>query len=273
MHASRHAKLFVVGTLVTLGLLGLTPAGASSANISHSYHSGEVIQNGSLVSLDPQKASDVLLADSSNQTKLFGVAVATNDSLLAVNEGAENVQVATSGTANMLVSTLNGNIGVGDQIGTTPFKGIGAKAQPGDRVIGLAQTAFDGSQEGSIKQFVTDTKGNKTQISIGYVRVNIGLGTVAAASAVDKSTGLQKFAKSLTGHTVSTVRVVISMVIAIIAFLALVTLIYASIYGGIVSIGRNPLAKYAIMRSLISVLGMAAGMAAVTAFVIFMLLR
>jgi hypothetical protein len=273
MHPSRHAKLLVVCTFAALGVLGLTPAGASSANISHSYHSGEAVQDGSLVSLDAQGSSDVQPADTTNQTRLFGVAVKSDDSLLAVNAGAENVQVATSGTASVLVSTLNGPIKIGDQVSASPFKGIGAKAQPGDRVIGLAQTDFDGTQSGSIKQTVTDTKGRKQQVSVGYVRVNIGLGTVAISSSGEKVTGVQKFAKSLTGHTVSTVRVVIAMILALIAFLALVTLIYASIYGGIVSIGRNPLAKYSILRSLISVLGMAAGMAGVTAVVVYLLLR
>lgn len=273
MRPSRHAKLLVVGTFMVLGVLGLSPAGASSANISHSYHSGESVQEGSLVSLDPKVSSDVLPADTTNQARLFGVAVKSDDSLLAVNPGAENVQVATSGTASVLVSTLNGAITVGDQVGASPFKGIGARALPGGRVIGLAQTAFDGSQPGSIKQTVTDTKGHQQQVSVGYIRVNIGLGTVASSSSGDKVTGLQKFAKSLTGHTVSTVRVVISMILALVAFLALITLIYASIYGGIVSIGRNPLAKYAILRSLVSVLGMATGMAAVTALVIYLLLR
>jgi hypothetical protein len=227
MHPSRHAKLLVVCTFAALGVLGLTPAGASSANISHSYHSGEAVQDGSLVSLDAQGSSDVQPADTTNQARLFGVAVKSDDSLLAVNAGAENVQVATSGTASVLVSTLNGPIKIGDQVSA----------------------------------------------SVGYVRVNIGLGTVAISSSGEKVTGVQKFAKSLTGHTVSTVRVVIAMILALIAFLALVTLIYASIYGGIVSIGRNPLAKYSILRSLISVLGMAAGMAGVTAVVVYLLLR
>ncbi len=51
--------------------------------------------------------------------------------------------------------------------------------------------------------------------------------------------------------------------------LALITLIYASIYGSIVSIGRNPLAKYAVFRTLGSVLGLAALTAAISCLIIF----
>jgi hypothetical protein len=85
--------------------------------------------------------------------------------------------------------------------------------------------------------------------------------------------GLQRFARSLTGHEVSTPRIVISLVIAILTIVAIIVLMYAGIYGSIVSIGRNPLARVSIFRALSRVLAMAL-LAFVVAFgFIYLLLR
>ena len=262
-----------VGAISILTLLTLTPASASSANISHSYSSTVNIPNGSLVSLDPKQSNYVEPSNSSNGTQLLGVSVASSDSLLAIDPTNGQVQVATSGTVNALVSTLNGSINVGDQISVSPFNGIGMKAAPGSHVIGLAQTAFNDNTSGSTTQQITDKQGKSSQVFIGYVRLGIAIGTASTQGSDDQLNGLQKLSVGLTGHAVSTARVVISLVIAVVAFLALITLIYASIYGGIISIGRNPLAKYAIFRSVASVLGMVLLVAVVASLTIFFLLR
>jgi hypothetical protein len=256
----------------TLVVLGLAPVGASSANISHSFNSTDEVRIGSLVSLDSKQSDYVSLANSSNASKLLGVAVASNDSLLAVDAEEGKVQIATSGVANALASTLNGNIAVGDQIAVSPFDGVGMKASAGSKILGLAQTALNAGTDGVTTQSVTDKHGKTRQIIVGYVRINIGIGT--ATQGVDANlNSLQRLVRSITGHTVSAARAFISLAVAIVASLALITLIYASIYGSIVSIGRNPLAKYAVFRSLTSVLIMAVLTAGVASLTIFFLLR
>lgn len=266
-------RLFFTGTAVALTFIGLSPAGASSANISHSYNSNQDIQVGSLVSLDPNQSNYVEASNTNNGTQLLGIAVATDDSLLAIDAGSGKVQVATSGTADALVSTLNGNINVGDEIAVSPFNGIGMKATAGSHVIGLAQTSFNQSTSGSSNQTVTDKTGHTNHIVVGFVRLGIGIGTAASVGGANQLSALQKLGKGLTGHLVPTSRIVISIVIAVVAFLALITLIYASIYGGIISIGRNPLAKTAIFRTIGSVLGMVIVVAIVASVTIFFLLH
>lgn len=254
-------------------MLGLTPAGASSANISHSYHATSGIPNGSMVSLNASRTDYVELANTGNSSRLLGVAVATNDSLLAVDPTAGAIQVATSGTASTLVSTLTGPIKVGDQIAVSPFNGIGMKATSDSRIIGLAQTAFDGTSSQSVPQDVKDKSGKVTKIEVGYVRLSLGVGTSASVGSSPQLNSLQKANKALTGHVVSTARIVISLVVAFVSVLAIVVLIYASIYSSIISIGRNPLAKYAVFRTLSSVLGMAAMTGLVASVIIVLLLR
>jgi hypothetical protein len=260
---------------VALAIMGLAPAGASSANISHSYRTDTTITEGSIVSLDPGHQNYVVPANTDNGEKLLGVAVAGNDSLIAVdpNDNPGAVQVATTGSASALVSNLSGDIKVGDQIGVSPFSGIGMKALPGSRVIGLAQTEFNGSTDGAATKTVKDKDGKTSTVKVGYIQLNIAIGTNATVLEGANINALQRAARSLTGHVVSTERVVISLAVAVVAMLALITLIYASIYGSIVSIGRNPLAKYAVFRTLGSVLALAGLMAVVSITIIFFLLR
>ncbi len=273
MRKPRHLRLFLAGVIAVLAILDLSPVGASSANISHSYHSTKSIVNGSIVGLDPKKTDYVLSASTVDGSRLLGVAVASNDSLLAVDASDGLVQVATSGNVSTLVSTLNGDIKVGDQISISPIIGVGMKTTPGAHVIGLAQTSFSSKSDGATSQEITNKAGEKSKVSVGYVSLTIAVGTGNIASSEANLNSLQKIAKALTGHTISTVRVVVALLVALIGLATLVTLIYAAIYGSIISVGRNPLAKYAIFRTLGSVLGMAALTGLIVSATIFFLLR
>ena len=273
MRSLRRVRLALTVVGASLIGLGLAPAGASSANISHSYRATSSITNGSLVSLDPSRSDYVQLANTDNGNRLLGVAVAKDDSLLAVDPTDGAVQVATSGNATAIVTTLNGKINVGDQIAVSPFNGLGMKAGSGSRIIGLAQTSFSSSSPGATSQTVTDKSGKTSSVQIGYVRISIAIGTASTSASGPQLNGIQRLAKSLTGHVVSTPRVIVSLVVAAVALIALITLIYASIYGSIISIGRNPLAKYAVFRTLGSVLAMAGLTALIAGLTIFFLLR
>lgn len=266
-------RLLLSGVGLALVVAGLTPAGASSANISRSYQGIGNIVNGSLVSLDAQRSDYVQPANTSNGSRLLGVAVASNDSLLAVDATPGDVQVATSGNASVLVSNVGGDIKVGDQVGVSPFNGVGMKAAIGSRVIGLAQTSFSKDTPAASQQTVVDKDGKRSQIAVGFVRVTIAIGSNANDPQYENLNGLQRFTRSITGRTVSTTRIAISLVVVVVSLLALITLVYASIYSSIISVGRNPLAKYAVFRTLGTVLGMAALTTLVASVTIYFLLR
>jgi hypothetical protein len=251
----------------------LAQVGASSANISHSYQSAAAITNGSIVSLDPHRANYVQPSSTDNGSRIIGVAVAGNDSLIAVDTKPGTVQVATTGNVNTLVSTLNGDIHVGDQIAVSPLNGVGMKALPGSRIVGLAQTAFSSNTQGAKAQRITDKKGKSLTVYLGYVRAGIAIGASSSTANGIVLNSLQKTVQSLTGHTVSTPRIAISITVVAIALIALITLTYASIYSSIISVGRNPLAKYAVFRTLGAVLGMALLTTLVAGVAVFLLLR
>lgn len=273
MRGGRYLKLMLTGVVVTFAGLSLAPAGASSANISHSYKGSTAITNGSLVSLDPKRTDYVQPANTSNGQRLIGVAVANSDSLVAIDATTGSVQVATTGNANTFVSTLNGDIHVGDQISVSPLNGVGMKASPGSQVIGLAQTAFNKNTDGAITRKITDKQGRSSSVQVGYVRANIAIGPSNNNGGGVVLNNLQKAVQSLTGHTVSTPRITISIVVVIAALVALITLTYASIYSSIISVGRNPLAKYAVFRTLGAVLGMALLTTVIAGVTVYLLLK
>lgn len=275
MTVNRQLRLLLCGLSIAVALISLAPVSASSANISRSYKSTETIPVGSLVSLDSDQSDYVVAANSSNGKLLLGVVVKSDDSLLAVNVSNTTLQIATSGTASVLVSDLNGAIKVGDQIGVSPFSGVGMKLATGGHGIGLSQTAFNSNTEGTSTQEVTDKAGNNKTIRVGLVRVNVGAGLTSTSAEGNQAelNSLQKIAKSLLGHQVATWRIVLSIIIILVAVAALIALTYASIYGSIISIGRNPLGSHSIFKTLRTVMAMVLLTAVLAGFMVFMLLH
>jgi hypothetical protein len=271
MRIKRPVRLIAAGLFCFLVLFGVAPIWAASPNISHSYRAAKPIAEGSIVSISPKKLDYIEESNTSNGSGVIGVTLKSGDSLLAFDPDSSKVQVATSGTVNTLVSNVNGDIKVGDQISTSPFNGIGMKSELGTYVIGVAQTDFNSKSQGATTKTVKDKTGQQKDISVGYARISIVVGEVVNSNGKQPN-GLQKLIKSLTGRTLSTWRIVLSMAVGLVTAIAIITLIYASIYGGIISIGRNPLAKSIIFRALSSVLSMSILVALIGGGMIYLLL-
>lgn len=272
MNRLLKAWLLELALIIASTICLSTTATAALANVSHAYLPVGQISSGELVSLDPTKSGYVEAANSGNGQSLLGVDVNSKDSLLAVDPGSNTVQVATTGSVNVLVSTVNGNISVGDKVSVSPFDGIGMKASPGLNVVGLAQTSLSNSTTGITKQVVTDKNGKTATVLVGYVSLSINLTTDSSTDTSSNVNGLQRIVKDLTGHVISTFRVIVSIIIIGVTFLALIVVIYSAIYGSIISVGRNPLAKHTIFGTLRSVLFMTVLVAAVACLMVYLLL-
>jgi len=272
MTPKRYIGGFLALLITGLVIVGHSAASGAAGNISYGFNASTRPTLGSLVSLDSKQSNSISLADTSNATKLLGVVVSGNDSGIAVGVASNTVQVATSGTAQTLVSNINGDIKTGDWVGVSPFSGIGIKAMPNSMAVGIAQAGFNDSSKGTVTEKVTAKSGVSSEIRVGYIPVNIAVTNTNQITSANQNV-IQKIVKTLTGHTVPTIRIVLSLIIAISALVILVTLIYASIYGSIVSVGRNPLAKYFIFRALSRVIAMAMLTAVIAGLAIYFLLR
>lgn len=269
-HSMHWRALVVLSYFTSVILSGV--AYAAAPVISRAYQISSSTPAGSLVSLtaNPGVAES---ANTANADKLIGVTVASNQSLIAIDQTSASTQVATNGTVMALVSTLKGDISSGDRVAVSALSGVGAKAQPGDQIIGFAKLSLSGSTPDTTSQTIIDTNGRKHIVAIGTIPINIAISTFASGNNDANLTGLQKLVKSLTGHVLPTARILLAIIITIVALFTLAALTYSSIYGGIISLGRNPLARYVILKSLVGVIIAATLIAIVANTTVFFLLR
>lgn len=270
--SSGHWKKCIIGTgAVVYLLLSTSLVSAANPTLSRSYQATSHITAGSIVRLTASNTDTVAIANTASPTNLVGIAEPNNSSLLAINQSSNTIQIAISGTAETLVSTVAGNITPDTTIAVSPFGGMGMKSSPGDYIIGTAESAFTSNSSDARRQTVKNIHGHTTTISVGLIPVRIAIGVDSTDSS--GSNGLQKFAYNLTGHVIPTARIIIALVIAVLAFGILVTLIYSAAYGGLISIGRNPLAKREILKGLIFIIEAIVVIAIVAGLLIYLLLR
>jgi len=270
----RKSAALVLGFLLIILIFGVGKGHAASANISKSYYSDASVQSGSIVSLVPQKSGYVTPANINNSKNLFGVAVTSNESLLAIDPSSSKVQVAINGDVNVLVSNLNGDIKVGQEISVSPFDGIGMAEANTYRESGIAQTSINNTTPGSYEEQVKDKSGKMHNLNVGLVRMTIIIGSSSSTGLGGSQPNfLQKLIKDIFGKTIPTIRIILSIIVAFVALVSLVTLIYASVHGSIIAVGRNPLAKAAIFRTLSGVMIMAFITVSIATVTIYYLLK
>jgi hypothetical protein len=226
------------------------------------------------VALDATKEGYVLLANSTTQNPLIGVLAPDQGSLLAVDSKESSVQVSVSGKANALVSTLQGDIKNGDFIAQSPISGVGMKAKPGQKVVGVAQTDFSQNSQGAKTEEVADTEGKKTTVYIGSVSIIVAVGSLPGGqSGEDSLTGVKQWLSDIAGKQVSTARVITCGFIAVVTLVSIVVMVYSTIRNGIIATARNPLAKPAIFEALAQTMAMVALVSVISLTAMYAILR
>lgn len=274
-HATRYyhprSVLFLLLT-VALVSLALSTASHAITSISQSYSAKDTLPLGSIVSLENNSSDQVIAAATSNVDSLFGVVINANSSLLSLSNGQANqVQVATSGTARLLVSNINGSISRGDHITASPISGVGMKATGNVRIIGIAQG--DITTTSSDKQSYTDKDGVKHDVLLGEVPALINVSYYFKEP--DKTiipSAIQNIANSLAGRPVNTLPIIVSAAIFLIILIIVSSIIYSMIRSSIISVGRNPMSQSAVYRNLIQMSGLVIVILAVGLISIYLVL-
>ena len=244
-----------------VGILALAlPATAFAASQNYSVLNNSV-QPGMLVSLT-SNADVIEPATTKNANLLNGIATA---GITNINQQPGQVNVENDGKVSALVSTVNGDVNVGDRISPSSISGVGGKLQGNGWVVGVAQASLNAKTDGAVASVVTDSKGSKHNVVIAriplIVRVNYyGAATTAASS--DKTTkvpsSLQSAADSLAGKHASLVGVLLSfLLIAIGVFLA-GQIITSAIKSAFAAIARQPLSKAVVTRLILKTFAIAA---------------
>jgi hypothetical protein len=238
--------------LFLFGLLAwaVLPFVASAVTpISQGYASDDKMVQGTLVSLKDNSSDTVVPANVGNVNNLLGAVINDNSSLLSVSSNIKNqTLVATTGSASVLVSDINGTIKRGDQVTASPINGVGMKATANVRVLGTAQSDFGNGT----KQTYKDKGGQEKSVNISEipVQINVAYFYKEPEKTVIPS-AIQNVANALAGKSVSTVPILISGAIFVVTLVVVMSIIYSMIRSSIISIGRNPMSQSAVYRNVI----------------------
>ncbi len=263
--------------LVVAALFALAvPATASAA--SHFFYpaANGHLQTGMMVSLSTNPGI-VEGASNANSKKLVGVIIPSDGTSLSdVKPG--QITVATDSVAQTFVSTIGGNIKVGDKIATSVVAGAGQRTTQSGWIVGVAQASFDPKTKGAIKQTLKDQAGKPKDVYIGAIPVLVKVSYYVdpkkeVSSSASIPLAVQKAANAIAGRPVSTIAIVVSFILLVLTFGIAGFLINGSARGSFVAIGRNPLTKSVVIRGLLLTLLIAFGIIGAGLLASYILLR
>lgn len=264
-----RVKLALLGALITL----LLPAVAHAITpLSQGYTSSDTLAFGSIVSLENSASDIVHAATAQTAGNMLGIVINDRTTLLSLDTGkSSQVQVATSGVVQVLVSNINGDVRAGDEITASPIAGVGMKATANTKVIGISQGDLKGNNAN--KETYTDKAGKKHDVMIGQVplQVNVAYYYKQPDKTIIPST-VQNIANAMAGKTVSTLPIVISAAIFIVMMIVVASIVYSMVRSSIISVGRNPMSQSAIYRDMVQMSALVVGILVVGIVSIYMIL-
>ena len=248
-------RIFAVGMLSVLILISSHYPLLAQA-VTQGYGSEQTLQRGMLVQLKASDATKVEAVKQAKSDKMYGVVVDSNDAPVTLSADGKKVFVATAGHFDVLVSTQNGEIKTGDYIAVSAIDGIGMKG--GDKepeVIGRALAGFDGKTAVISSTEVVDSDGGKHSVTIGRVPVDITVSRNPNLKGTEANLPemLRKASEAIAGKPVNAVRVYIALFVFLSTTILAGILMYGGVRSAIISIGRNPLGKKAIIRGMFQV--------------------
>ncbi len=248
----------VLVSIITIFIIGgVSVAQNSGPTVTQGYGTDALLQRGMIVGLVKDNPRKVKAINADEFEILHGVVITANESTVLLGAEDEQVYVASGGRFPALVSSQNGNIAVGDYVSLSSVDGIGMKAGDYEPVIlGKAINSFDASNTNDVKSTITvkDSGGQEKQLAIGIVTVDITIGkNPMLKSNNDLPTALKRASEAIAGKPVSPIRVYISLAVLVVVAAISGSLIYSAVRSSVISIGRNPLSKKAIIRGLFQV--------------------
>jgi hypothetical protein len=219
-----------------------------------------------LVSLKDGDPTKVEPADDGNAKRLHGLVVNPNDAPVTLSNEAQKNFVATVGRYEGLVSDQNGAVKAGDYITVSKVRGIGMRVDTkSENVIGKALEDFDGKSNVLSTTDLKDNGGVTQKVNIGRIMLDIGIGAnpLAKPEEVNLPGFLKKATEAIAQKSVSPLRVYISLAILAASVAIAGSMLYAGVRSSMISIGRNPLSKQSITKSLMQVI--------LTSFIVFII--
>jgi hypothetical protein len=269
-------RLFAVaGLLASVFMM----SGISYAqNVTTGYQSDSALQKGMIVRLKDGDSGKVEALTQNDVTEMLGVVVSSGDAAVSLSNptASDQVYVATFGRYDVLVSTQNGSIAEGDYVTISSLGGVGMKASTAQQlVIGKALKGFDGRSDVESRTTLKTSNGDK-EVRIGRISVEVSVAHNPLFEQ-DNQPGvpsfLSKVAGVVTDQPVAAFRIYASLAVFVVMTILSGSILFAGVRSGMVAVGRNPLAKHSVVRSLIQVTIMSLIVFVIGLFAVYLLLR
>lgn len=276
-HVNKHnfKKVLHLGLLLS-GLMFVVSGmqGATAQDLTQGYATEQTLQNGLIVRLKAEDKATVVPLKQEEEAELFGVVVSSSESPVSISDPSEQqVFVATKGRYDVLVSTQNGQIKIGDGVVISSVEGVGMLADDLHRVlVGKALENFDGESDAESRIKLS----NGQVVAVGRIRVDISVNRNPAYTG-DTIAGvphaLSRLAHSVTDKPVTAFRIYAGLAVLLTCLVIAGAILYSGIHAGVASVGRNPLAKSGIIKSLISMTLTALIVVSIGLFAVYLILK
>lgn len=261
MH-SRFRHLYKLSVLILLLGVGLSIATATAASsssssaVTQSYNAGSSVLPSMIVEFKPKDKTTVIPLDSSSVSSMLGVVIPSNNATIVLspeNVSTQQVLVAPSGRYNVLVSNENGTIKAGDYLTISALPGISMKADASQGlIVGRAVNSF--SARNTISEVtLKNSQSPITHVSVERIVVDVQLAPnplyLKNSNSIFVFLSRSEFA--VTNKQASPLKTYLSGLVLLATIIIAGVVLYAGTRSAIISIGRNPLAKSVIGRSMI----------------------
>jgi len=266
-----HAGLVFAGLMVVISAMS---GGARAQDVTQGYGADEVLQNGLIVRIKPGDKAKVEALTQEKESEMFGVVVSSTESPVSLSDpDTAQVFVATQGRYEVLVSTQNGEIKPGDAVAVSSIQGIGMKADDLHRIL-VGKTLQGFADNSNAENHIKIADGRT--VAVGRIVVDISVKRNPAFSG-DTIAGvphaLSRLAYAVTDKPVTAFRIYAGLAVMFVCMTVAGAILYSGIHGGMNSVGRNPLAKNAILRNMIGVTLMALIVVSIGLFAVYLLLK
>ena len=276
-------KRFIEYGFIVLGLLVFvgTVTGALAQDVAQGYLSDKPIQLGIVVQQKPGDPSRVQPLSQESEEEMLGVVVAPNDAPVSIsnNDDEEQIYVATYGEYDVLVSSQNGPISVGDTIAVSALDGVGMKSDDSRAsILGKATEAFDGKSKVQSTARLKNSLGGTQTVALARIKVNVNVAHNPAYNPpVTAPDGVPSFlaeaAEIVTDKPVGALRIYASLAVLVLAIIIAGILLFSGVRTSMTAIGRNPLAKKSIMRNLLQLILIAMIILTIGVIAVYLLLK
>lgn len=242
-------KFFKIIFLATLASVFMTSAaGAVSADFAQSYTTTQNISFGTFVSHVDGSENKIEPMSSSNLVRYVGVYIGDEGATLAVNKQVAKSQVAVSGNAVALVTSVAGDVKKGDLLAVSSIVGVAEKANTGASIVGIAREDFNNSNPKNSNVNVSLSSGETKVATIGPLEIEIY--TAKQNESLEAKPGIVSWLERMAGKQITPFKFIAILIIIALLLTSITVMAYAAISNTIVQASRNPLAKPVIMHAL-----------------------